>query len=86
MMRWMSRITLEITNVRAERLQEIPDDDAKAEGITQGEILDAHNYLIRRGSDEKMAFKNLWDSINGKKYPWVSNPFVWVIEFKREGK
>jgi hypothetical protein len=83
MPRWASRITLEIVSVRIERLQKITDQDALAEGIPEDMILEAHNYLIRRGSDEKMAFKTLWDSINGKTYPWESNPFVWVIEFKK---
>jgi len=76
-----SRITLEITGVRVERLQEsITHENILAEGwsvkddqpITDGSVLD----------DAGEWFKNYWNSINGKKYPWESNPWVWVIEFK----
>lgn len=66
MPRWASRITLEVTGVRVERVQEISEEDAQAEGV-------AH----------RCDYKVVWDAINGKKYPWSSNPWVWVIEFKR---
>jgi hypothetical protein len=71
-----SRITLEITGVRVERLQEISEQDAKAEGAdpmkNQGE------YAYRGG------FEELWDSINGPRgLGWVANPWVWVLEFRR---
>jgi hypothetical protein len=72
MPRNFSRITLEITNVRVERLQSITAMDATKEG----------SYLATDKDDER-GFVNLWDSINGKTYPWASNPWVWVIEFKR---
>lgn len=65
-----SRITLEIIDIRVERLQDISESDCRAEG---------------RGNGGKPYgwFKLLWDSINGK-YPaksWQANPWVWVIEF-----
>ena len=73
MPRWASRITLEITGVRVERLQEITEKDALAEGV---------GYAITR--DCKVPqFARLWDQINGKHAPWESNPWVWVVEFKR---
>lgn len=85
MPRWAARITLEIVNVRVERLESISEEDAKAEGVTlepcthpdcgPGSRCAADSY---RG-----AFAVLWNKINGKKHPWGSNPFVWVIEFKR---
>ena len=77
MPRWASRITLEITEVRVERLQEITEDDAEAEGCVTpywGDL--AHQDLIGQ-------FQNLWDSLNAKRgYSWKSNPWVWVIGFK----
>ncbi len=66
-----SRILLEITDVRAERLQEISREDCRREG----------SYMATDQDDEG-GFVNLWDSLNGKKYPWASNPWVWVISFK----
>jgi len=76
MPKWASRIKLEITNIRIERLLDISDADAKAEGVMPMTVLpgDVTSYI---GS-----FCFLWDSINHKKSPWDSNPWVWVIEFK----
>jgi len=73
MPRWASRILLEITAVRVERLQDITNEQAIAEGI--GEPLD-ERYAVQ---DE---FRPLWDSINGAG-SWDVNPWVWVVEFKR---
>jgi hypothetical protein len=83
MFRRFSRITLEVTGVRVERLQEITEDDAWKEGVH--ELVDKKRPYIDKwgGTPAKAAFSNLWESINGKKYPWGSNPFVWVIEFSR---
>lgn len=74
--RWASRILLEITNVRVERLNEISNEDAKAEGYPAELAADGGYY------DPFLWFRNLWDGI----YPEQSfkhNPWVWVIEFKR---
>ena len=76
MPRWASRITLEITDVRVERLQEISDEDVLHEGFKMD-----NTSIFRLGY--KGAFEALWDSINAKKHPWESNPWVWVISFKR---
>ena len=81
MPRWASRITLEITNVRVERLQEITEEDADKEGVSL--LYDDPNRVDRRSPKYKDGFHTLWNHINGKKYPWSSNPWVWVIEFKR---
>ena len=75
MPRWASRITLEITNVRVERVQDISSADAIAEGAVPDDRMTGDSYI--------KAYARLWDTINGKKYPWASRPWVWVIEFKR---
>ncbi|MGB3988457.1 MAG: hypothetical protein WBK67_02060 [Minisyncoccales bacterium] len=74
MPRCASRIILEIIGIRVERLQEITEEDAISEGVDRTNT-SIHGYAKER-------FEKLWDSINGKKYPWSSNPWVWVIEFK----
>lgn len=73
MPRWASRLTLEITGVRVERLQDISDTDAMAEGV------DRTNTSLRGYAKER--FKRLWQSINGTD-SWDANPWVWVLEFK----
>ncbi|MCM7687653.1 hypothetical protein M8S61_08355 [Enterobacter asburiae] len=89
MPRWASRLTLEITGVRVERLNGISETDAEAEGIDMEALFDAqdcydciadHNMTGRPTATG--AFKYLWESIYGEE-SWKSNPWVWVIEFKR---
>jgi hypothetical protein len=82
MPRWASRLTLEITEVRVERLQDINPGDCIAEGI-QRDGLDPDNIGQYWREEAVAAYEELWNSINGKKYPWDSNPFVWVIAFRR---
>ena len=74
MPRWASRITLEITSVRVERLQNFSESDALAEGIK-------YNELPNNGR-ARTCYRGLWEQINGPG-SWNKNPFVWVIEFKR---
>jgi hypothetical protein len=75
MPRWASRITLEISDVRVQRLQEISREDALAEGMEGG---------CGPGYDcAQHAFMMLWDDINCDKYPWASNPWVWALTFRR---
>lgn len=66
------RITLEITGVRVERLQDISDADARAEGMP-----------ATVANSPRVWFASLWESINGPG-SWDANPWVWVVEFKRE--
>lgn len=75
MPRALSRITLEITAVRVERLQDISEADAESEGVDYIPAAPAR-------TSHRAAFAGLWDGINGKTYPWASNPWVWVVEFK----
>ena len=75
--RWASRITLVITDVRVQRLQEISHADITAEGLGDGYTEIGWNY----------TFGQLWNSINEKKgHGWSTNPFVWAITFKKEAK
>ncbi|MFH2073988.1 MAG: hypothetical protein ABIJ57_01385 [Pseudomonadota bacterium] len=78
MPRWASRITLEITNVRVERVQEISEDDAKAEGAERMHLDD----LGQSFKSYKRGFQSIWESLHGPG-SWDANPLVWVIEFKR---
>jgi hypothetical protein len=93
MPRFLSRLTLGITNVRVERLQDISEADSRAEGITE-----ALNYSGSAGWGDlnsipfqqhngdlyscKNSFMHLWNGINGDG-SWNQNPWVWVIEFNQ---
>ena len=91
MPRWASRITLEITKIRVDRLQNISETDAEAEGIDMEALFDAQDYYDCI-ADHNMtgrptvtgAFKYLWESIYGDE-SWQANPWCWVIEFRRLG-
>ena len=95
MPRWASRILLEVVSVRVERLQEISDSDAMAEGIERVggnfSVCPWRNYRIGEPGEMSMhcsapsrSFMTLWESINAKRgYGWESNPWVWVVEFKQ---
>lgn len=106
MTRKLSRLTLEIVNIRVERVREITNEDAVSEGvISDKEYFDragladvfpcpacgGYQVVGPDGSDcvtcdtEIKRFKILWNKINGKRASWESNPFVWVIDFKRIG-
>lgn len=96
----MARTWLEITEVRVERVQDISEEDAIAEGmqpskmtekdIADMQISDAAPHIKELARilgtghfTAKFNYQMLWDSINKKKHPWSSNPWVWVIAFKR---
>jgi hypothetical protein len=89
MPRWACRLVLEVSAVRVERLQEISAKDILAEGA----VLRAHDDQFGHtpvSAFDGMCYMDLkslwaagWDSINAKRAPWASNPFVWVITFRR---
>lgn len=88
MRKWASRITLEIVSIRVERLQDISEEDALAEGVEQ--FADGSGFTIpakggKLGSWKRRpeeAFADLWESIHGDG-SWTRNDWVWVVEFKR---
>ena len=84
MPRAASRITLEITGVRVERLQNISEADAIAEGIERGNCnwRDYMDHPFNDFTNPRRSYRSLWESINGLE-SWAANPWVWVVEFKR---
>ena len=86
MPRWASRILLEITDVRVERLQDISEEQAKAEGVRlytdHSELGDWWHVegIETYSADPRKSFELLWSSVGGD---WNANPWVWVVEFKR---
>jgi len=74
MPRWASRITLELTDVRVQRVQAISDDDLIREGMG-----------CPAGADVSLAlFRDAWDTLNARRgYPWIFDPWVWVLTFRR---
>ena len=86
---WAARYFIKITDIRAERLQEITEADAIAEGIEEWHGMfkeydkpDSNPGWTR---DPILSYRTLWNSIN-PKYPWESNPFVFVYSFKKAEK
>lgn len=87
MPRWASRLTLTVTRVRVQRLQEISNEDAKAEGVehdqdrARGRVIGWRDYLNRgwKCGTATGSFRSLWDSLNAKRAPWESNP--WVVAY-----
>lgn len=76
MPRWASRLTLHVTDVRVQRLQEISEADARAEGCPcQGD-----DDLC--GMEAVGWFRDLWDSLNAERAPWSSNPWVVAVTFR----
>jgi hypothetical protein len=84
MYRRFSRIALGITDMRVERVQEISEGDAIAEGT--GVWFETHPHDSWDGDPDeyRKGYRELWDSINAKRgFGWQSNPWVWVIAFKQ---
>ena len=84
-----ARIFLKVTNVRCEKLQDISEGDSISEGV---ELFDSNLYKDYEDKKSpglgkaRVSFATLWDSINAKKHPWESNPWVWVYDFERTEK
>ena len=91
MPRWASRILLEVVSVRVERLQDISEEDARAEGVERVVAgvgwrrycdPDSEEVGVPPCGDARRSFRSLWKFINGDE-SWNANPWVWVVEFKR---
>lgn len=76
MPRWASRLTLHVTDVRVQRLQDISEDDAQAEGCP----CQSDDDLC--GMEAAGWFRDLWDSLNAERAPWSSNPWVVAVTFR----
>lgn len=76
-----SRLTLEVTDVRVQRLQDISEEDARAEGVQAAPFCKAGRP---DGMEHVEAFEDLWQRINSKRpgCSWDANPLVWAISFK----
>lgn len=83
MPRWASRITLEVTGVRVERVQDIGETDILAEGVTVDRVAEWTGTPWSDMPTLHHAWRVLWDSINADRAPWASNPWVWAITFRR---
>lgn len=92
MPRWASRILLEITAVRVERLQSISEEDCIDEGVFRktgetpiGDLVETATggeLIYAQRGQAALAYRDLWESINGPG-SWAANPWVWVVKFRR---
>ena len=78
-------MALEITDVRVQRIGEITEEDAQAEGVVEdGSLCYMNDARSHQHLDARNRFACLWDSINAKRgYGWDTNPWVWAISFRR---
>ncbi len=83
MPRWASRLMLRIESVRVERLQEMTFDDWVADFCPSYVEQEKARQTFHGWDNQRTMAEAFWDSINGKRCPWESNPWVWVISFLR---
>lgn len=79
-----SRLTLEVVAVRVQRVQEISEADARAEGCSWSDGAKEFGQDTEAPFTARDAYANTWDGLNAKRgYPWASNPWVWAVTFRR---
>lgn len=90
MPRWASRITIDVISVRVERLHAITEEDASREGVEymdglldEADLCRVAKAMGAMATDSRVWFACLWDSLNAKRAPWASDPWVWRVEFRR---
>lgn len=81
--RWASRIALDLTGVRVERLRDITDDDIRAEGVDHTSVEALLGNAVSPSTSLRDLWRLGWDHINGAKAPWSAEVFVWRLEFVR---
>lgn len=81
MARGLARAWVRIEDVRVERLQAITNEDALAEGVTGHAPRDTSPEELESACSPREEFRELWDTINGKRAPWEASPWVWVVGF-----
>lgn len=80
MPRWASRLTLEVVEVRVQRVQEISTADV----LSEGALMEPCGPYTAPGDEQIAWFRSGWDALNAKRgFPWASNPWVWVVTFNR---
>lgn len=83
MPRWASRILLEVVSVRVERLNDISEADARAEGARSADPVTGRECILDPSlGSYRLHYRDIWEQINGPG-SWEANPWVWVVEFKR---
>lgn len=85
MPRWASRITLEVTRVRVERVQDITIDDLRREGVLTPEDERKCRASFTGAQFARDLWRGRWDAIYKKRFPFDSNPWVWIVDFARRG-
>ena len=83
MPRAVSRIALDVVSVRAERLQDITDEEIAAEGVTMQALIVLGVPSFPWSAAPLDLWRLGWNAINGKRAPWEANPWVWRVEFRR---
>jgi hypothetical protein len=85
MPRWASRLALEITSVKVERLQAMSFDDWVADFCPSYVEQEKARISFTGWDNQRTMAAESWDKINGRRFPWVSNPWVWAVSFRRTG-